>query len=420
MFSMNVLERRILESIDADQVSRLTGELVAIPSYNGDEVEAQRFMADRLRTIGLEVDTWSIDFEALRRHPDFSMSIDRREGLGVVGAIGNGAKSLILCGHIDTVSIGDPEKWDTNPLKAAVRDGRLYGLGVCDMKGGLASALTAVKALMDAGVELEGRLIYESCIGEEDGGCGALATCLRGYKADAGIIIEPTECKVAPEIAGAVSFRVTIIGRSAHACVREEGESAIEKFVTIFSGLKELERERNMKMISQLFRRYRLPYALNVGLIHGGRWPGTVPDEVTFEARMGVGVGEEIAHAKAELEAKLKEVSDSDPWLRGHPSKVEWSGYSFASSRIEVSHPIVETLTKSYGDVTGLKSPLEGMPYASDARLLISVGETPTVVFGPGDVRDAHRPNESVSLEALETSSKVLALTILRFLGYKK
>ncbi|MEM2922473.1 MAG: ArgE/DapE family deacylase [Candidatus Bathyarchaeia archaeon] len=416
---MNILERRILDSIDADQVSRLTGELVAVPSHGGDEVEAQKFMANRLRTIGLEVDTWSIDFEELRRHPAFSMSIDRREGLGVVGTYGNGAKSLILCGHIDTVGVGDPEKWDTNPLKAAVRDGRLYGLGVCDMKGGLASALTAVKALMDAGVELEGRLIYESCIGEEDGGCGALATCLRGYKADAGIIMEPTECKVAPEIAGAVSFRVTITGRSAHACVREEGESAIEKFVTIFSGLKELETERNMKMISQLFRRYRLPYALNVGLIHGGRWPGTVPDEVIFEARMGVGVGEEIAHAKAELEAKLREVSNSDPWLRDHPPKVEWSGYSFASSRIEVSHPIVETLTKSYREVTGLKPPLEGMPYASDARLLISIGETPTVVFGPGDVRDAHRPNESVSLEALENSSKILTLMILRFLGYK-
>ena len=419
MLSMNVLEKRILDSIDAHEVSQLTCELVAVPSHSGHEVEAQKFIANKLHSIGLEVDTWNIDFEELKKHYDFSMSIDRHEGLGVVGGYGSGAKSLILCGHIDTVDIGDPEKWGTNPLKATIRGDRLYGLGTCDMKGGLASALTAVKALIDAGVELDGRLIYESCIGEEDGGCGALAACLRGYKGDAGIVMEPTECKVAPEVGGAVSFKVTILGRSAHACIREEGESAIEKFVTILNGLKELEAERNIRMSSQLFRRYRLPYALNVGIIQGGRWPGTVPDEVCFEARMGVGVGEEITHAKAELEKRLKEVSESDPWLRDHPPKVEWSGYRFASSRIDSNHPIVETLAQSYIDVTGFEPSFEGMPYASDARLLINVGGTPTVVFGPGDVRDAHRPNESVSLAALETSSKTIALTILRFLGSK-
>lgn len=419
MGCMNSLEKRIIESIDLKEIIQLVGELVAIPSHSGDEAKAQKLMAQKLSDTGFKVDTWSIDFKELKNRPDFSMNIERHEGLGVVGVYGDGGKSLILCGHIDTVDFGDPEKWSCNPLKTEIRGARLYGRGVCDMKGGLASALIAVKTIVESEVELDGRLIYESCIGEEDGGCGALATCLRGYKADAGIIMEPTECKIAPEVAGALSFRVTVEGESTHASVREEGVSAIEKFVTVFNGLRELEMERNARMKTRLFGRYQFPYALNIGSIQGGGWAGTVPGRVTFEARMGVGVGETIANAKLELEERLKEVADSDRWLRSHPPKVEWSGYSFAPSMIEVNHPIVETLGKSYSDVTGLKPSLEGMPYASDARLLVNVGETPTVVFGPGNVRDAHRPDENVSLEELEASSKILALTILRFLGYK-
>ncbi|OGD47855.1 hypothetical protein A3K69_05955 [Candidatus Bathyarchaeota archaeon RBG_16_57_9] len=416
---MNAVERRVLDSVNLKDITRLAGELVAIPSHGGKESRVQRFMAERLRGLGFEVDSWALDFGELRRHPDFSMSIPRDEGLGVVGAMSAGDRSLILCGHIDTVDPGDPNNWAMDPMKATVKDGRLYGRGVCDMKGGLAAALVAAKAVMDAGVTLKGRLIYESCIGEEDGGCGALATCLRGYKADAGIIMEPSETKVAPEVAGAMSFKATIPGRSAHACVRDEGVSAIEKFVTVLNGLMELEAERNSRVSNPLYKRYKTPYALNVGMIRGGQWPGTVPESVTFEGRIGVAVRETQQHARDELERKVREIADGDPWLRDHRPTVEWSGYSFAPSRVPVDHPIVKTLGSAYKDATGQEPVYEGMTYASDARLLINVGGTPTVVFGPGDVRTAHGANESVSLGELEATARTLALTVLRFLGYE-
>jgi len=413
---MNDSERRVLDSIDHEGMMEFIGRLVPTPSYGGKETAAQKVVAEKLRGLGFDIDTWMIDFDELRRHPDYSMSIPRDEGMGVVGTWGEGEPSLMLCGHIDTVAPGERGNWDTPPLEATIRDGRLYGRGVADMKAGLACGIFAVKALMDAGVKPRGRVLLASVIGEEDGGCGALATSLR-YSADAGVIMEPTEAKIAPEIAGAMSFTVTVPGRGVHACVREEGVSAIEKFITLFNGLKEIERERNDGVDDPLYGRYNTPYALNVGTVVGGDWPGTVPERVEFKARLGVKVGESKEEARRQLEAGIGEIADGDPWLRGNRPEVRWDGYSFASSMVPVDHPIVSAVAESYREVTGVDPVYEGMTYASDARLLINVGGIPTVVFGPGDVRDAHGPNESVSLEELTTVVETLALTVLRFLG---
>ena len=417
---MNAAERRVLDAIDYDAMYSFIDELIATPSYGGYESKAQELMAAKLAEHGLNIDKWVIDFDTLSKHPDFSMSYERKEGLGVVGtAGGDGDKSIILCGHIDTVAPGDIENWDTLPLKATIKDGRLYGRGATDMKAALAGALYAVKAVMDT-VKPKGKIIFESVIGEEDGGCGALATCLRGYRADAGIVMEPSETKVAPEIAGAMSFRITVPGKSVHACVKDEGISAIEKFIVVYNGLMDLEKERNKRFTDPLYNRYTSPYALSIGTVKGGVWPGTVAESVVFEGRIGVAVGEAEEAARRELELKVEALADADPWLREHRPKVEWVGYSFASSMIPVDHPIVQEIGAAYRDITGKEPVHEGMTYASDVRHLINVAETPTTVFGPGDVRVAHGANEYVPIDQLETMVKTLALTIMRFIGYEE
>jgi acetylornithine deacetylase len=215
-----------------------------------------------------------------------------------------------------------------------------------------------------------------------------------------------------------MSFRVTVPGRSAHACVREEGVSAVEKFIDLHQGLRELEASRNERFHNPLYRRYGIPYAISIGKVEGGQWPGSVPEEVLFEGRMGVAVGEPEENARRELEAKVAEVADADSWLRENPPRVEWVGYSFSSSRIPIDHPIVKTIGGAYRDVSGREPGLEGMTYASDVRHLINVGKTPTTVFGPGDIRVAHGPNENVAVDEIELTVKTLALTILRYVGY--
>jgi len=413
------VESRVLDSIDVDGMIEYLCELVSIPSFGGRETDAQRSVAAKLRSIGLEVDVWDIDFDTLRSHPAFSMPIEREEGVGVVGVLGEerGGKSLILNGHIDTVSPGDEANWSHPPLKGTVSGGLVYGRGVADMKGGLCCAIFAAKAIKDAGVKLKGRLSVQSVIGEEDGGVGALATVLRGHTADAAVIMEPTELKMGPAHSGALAFSVTVPGKSAHACVREEGVSAIEKFIPLFNGLRALENQRNEPIDDPLYARYKIPYPINIGTVQGGTWPGSVPESLEFQGRVGVVVGEKVEDARRSVEEAISRVADADSWMREHRPLVEWSGYQFDPASIPMDHPLVETVKEAFTEATGEAAQLEGMTYASDMRHLVNTGRTPTLLFGPGDVRNAHGPDEYVEVDELIAATRTLAMTALRFCG---
>ncbi len=418
MRSMNSVEERVLGSLDVEGLVKSVCDLIEIPSVTGEESAAQRFVASLMSEVGLDVDVWEIDLDALRRNPHFSMGVDRKEGLGVVGAMGgSGGKSLILNGHIDVVSPGNESNWRHPPWVGTVEGGRLYGRGAVDMKGGLCCALHAVKAVRDAGVELDGRLMVESVVGEEDGGVGALAAVLRGYKADGAIIMEPTELKVAPAQAGSHCFRMRIKGLSAHACVREEGVSALDKFMPIYNALMNLEAKRNSEVRDPLYSRYRLPIPLNIGVVKCGTWPSSVPEELVFEGRYGIGVDEDVDEAHRAFEDAVSNAAGSDDWLSIHPPKIEWVGGQFNPARTPMDNRISTTLAKAYENATGSSAIYEGVTYGSDMRHLVNVGNIPTVLFGPGDVRLCHRPDENVPVDELIKAASTIALTITRFCG---
>jgi len=414
-------ETRALEALDIDGMVDYLCSLIAVPSTGGRETEAQSHVAAELRRIGFSVDTWEIDFDEARRHPSFSMGIPREEGVGVVGTMGGEeGRSLILNGHIDVVSAGDESNWTHPPWEGTVEDGLLYGRGAVDMKGGLVCALYAAKAIRDAGFKLKGKLILESAIGEEDGGVGTLAAVLRGYRADGAIIMEPSELNLIAAQAGALAFRVTVQGKSAHACVREEGVSAIEKFIPLHDALRALETERNKGINDPLYRRYSIPYPINIGKVQGGNWPGSVAESLFFEGRIGVPVGERIEEARRSLEGAIRRASERDPWLREHPPRVEWIGYQFKPASIPVRDPVMETVAGSFRDAAGRAPRIEGVPYSSDMHYLVYDAETPTLLFGPGDVRRSHSPDECVPISDLVTVTRTLCLAAMRFCGIKE
>ena len=232
--------------------------------------------------------------------------------------------------------------------------------------------------------------------------------------------MEPTEVKIAPAHSGALAFTVEVPGRSAHACVREEGVSAIENFIALFNALRNRETERNRGINDPLYARYGTPYPINVGTVQGGNWPGSVPESLVFQGRVRVVVGEKVEDARKSVENDIAKAADADPWLKENPPRLEWSGYQFDSASIETTHPIVEEVQKAYNDATGEPAKLEGMTYASDMRHLVKIGGVPTVLFGPGDVRQAHAPDEYVEIGELVIAARVLALTALRFCGYEE
>jgi acetylornithine deacetylase len=279
----------------------------------------------------------------------------------------------------------------------------------------------AAKAIRDTSVCLKGRLLIQSVIGEEDGGCGTLATVLRGHTGDGAIVVEPTGLCIAPAQAGALNFRLTVPGAAAHGCVREEGVSAIELFIPLYRALMDLEARRNAEArrrddaVSRLYARYTTPYALSIGVVRAGEWASTVAETPVAEGRYAV--GENLAEARWMLEETVMHTARADPWLREHPPRLEWWGDRFAPSSTPLDHPLVETTAAAFAAITSVLATLEGMTYGADMRLLVHDGRTPTILFGPGDVRDAHRPNERVAIADLETATRTLALTALCFCG---
>jgi acetylornithine deacetylase len=418
---LTAAEADVLNLIDRDRMLADLAALIAIPSLGGREAPAQEWMGAALRQIGVHMDMWDIDFAALAQHPAYSMEVARDRGLGVVGTLGDGdGPTLILNGHVDVVPIGDPTQWSVNPWEATIENGAVFGRGACDMKGGLAAALAALRALAASRVPLAGRVALHSVVAEEDGGAGTLATILRGHRGDGAISMEPTTLILAPAHAGALTFRITVPGISAHGCVREEGVSAIEAFRPVHDALLTLEADRNTRLRQSLFDRYRLPFALSIGRISAGDWPSSVPDSLTCEGRYGIAPGEDAADAQHAFEAAVAIAAASHPFLIDHPPRVEWWGGQFMPARTPDDAPILRTASAAITDVMGAPPRIEGMTYGADMRLLVNEARIPTVLFGAGDVRRAHRPNESVPIEELLIVARTLALTAMRFCGVRQ
>ncbi|MDX1520591.1 MAG: ArgE/DapE family deacylase [Anaerolineae bacterium] len=416
---LSATEERVLAALDIDGMLEYLCDLVAVPSLSGEETAAQEHVAAQMARCGLELDVWELDFAELSRHPSYSAEVDRRRGLGVVGVMGDdrGGRSLIFNGHSDVVPAGDPANWRYPPWQGTIANGNVYGRGALDMKGGLCCAIFAAKAIHEAGVRLKGKLMIESVIGEEDGGAGTLAAVVRGYQADGAVIMEPTELMVAPAQAGALNFRINVPGLSAHGCFREEGVSAFEKFIPIYQAIMALEQDRNQAITDPLFADYSLPHAICIGTIRAGDWASSVAEWLTCEGRFGIAVNEDIATARRTLEQTVAAAAQADSWLREHPPRLEWWGGQFHPASIPVDHPIVGTVGQAFQSITGRKAHLQGMTYGADMRLLVNDGNTPTVMFGPGDVRKAHQPDEHVPIANLVTVARTLALTAMRFCG---
>ncbi|CAN5856957.1 hypothetical protein BH11MYX4_BH11MYX4_45700 [soil metagenome] len=272
-------------------------------------------------------------------------------------------------------------------------------------------------AIREAGIQLRGRVLLESVVGEEDGGLGTFATLRRGYRGDAAIINEPNDLAITPACAGALTFRLTFTGRATHASVRQEGVSTVEKLWLVWKALQELEARRNVTN-NPLFAPFSLPYPLNVGTVRAGDWPSSVPDQLVAEGRVGVALGETVLDARSALERAVTEASAADPWLREHPVTVSWFGGQFASGQIAADHPLVHLVSGTHLNLEGNVPDVHGAPYGSDLRLMVGLGGVPTLHYGPGNVKHAHAPDEHVPIAHLRAVVRTLVVSILRFCGH--
>jgi len=411
-------EARALEALDTDACVRLAQDLIRVPSVTGNERAVQDLVALMLEEAGLEVDRFEADVSRLKAHPRFpGMEVERSEAVLVAGLLGQkDERSLILNGHVDVVPVGDRQAWHASPWSAHIQAGRLYGRGACDMKAGLAVGISAAAALKKSGLPLRGRLIVQSVVGEEDGGIGSFAMAERGYRADAAYVLEPTRLRVIPAQAGALSFRVRIRGRSAHASVRYEGVSAIEKFELVEVRLRQLERSLNQQA-HPLFTDYPIAYALSIGRVRAGSWSSTVPDELECEGRVGVPVGMASGEVRRQFAAAITDAAQRDPWLSQHPPQVEWYGGQFDAVEVDPGLPPFAALQEAHAEEFGVPAELVGAPYGSDMRLLVHEAETPAILYGPGDIRQAHATDEWIAVDEIVQAARVITAASARYLA---
>jgi acetylornithine deacetylase len=219
-------------------------ELVRIRSLTGEEGEAQADIARRLRALSAEVTVEEPDVRAMfEKYPDVAQYpthwqhdlilpyehlptwqalqqsglekvLNYRGRPNVVGVFGGegGGKSLILNGHIDTVTIEPREQWTRDPFGAEIDGGRMFGRGTSDMKGGMAAALMAMTCLAEAGIRLKGEVTYQSVVNEEHAGNGTLDLMRRGWSADAAIVLEPTNNTISVGHTGGLYWQVSVPG----------------------------------------------------------------------------------------------------------------------------------------------------------------------------------------------------------------
>ena len=431
MTDVAALERAAVEAVSAGRIAADLRDLVAIPSVTGTsaEVAAADHVVGMLRRAGraVTVDRRDVDPAALARDPDHPGSEVPRDVLPLVAGTVRAARPgrrLLLSGHLDVVPAGDPATWATPPFAPEVRGGMVTGRGACDMKGGLVAAIEALRAVATlAGPDgllpepLAGEALFVGVPSEEDGGAGTLAAIRAGWTADAAVVTEPTRLELVTAGAGAITFRLTVHGRAAHASTRREGVSALEKLEVLHAALRLDEAERSAAETDPRMIALGLPYPTIIGTVSGGEWASTVPDLVVAEGRYGVRLGQDSGAAFDELRAAIDAACAGDDWLREHPATVAVVGGRFDSVDLPAGDPLPASLAAVAADVDGSAPAMVAVPYGSDMRLWVRVGGTPCVLFGPGDVRAAHAADESVALDDVVRCARVLAAWLVRGLA---
>ena len=361
----------------------LLRDLVAIDSVNPElvpgakgEAEIAAYCAEWMRREGFDVEVQ----EAAPGRPN------------VVGVLEGAApgRSLMLCGHIDTVGV----EGMAAPFSAHVREGRLYGRGSQDMKGGVAAMMVAAQRARES--LKSGRLIVACVCDEEYESIGAQAL-VRKWTADAAVVTEPTDLRVAVTHKGFAWLTIGTRGRAAHGSRPAEGRDAILRMGRVLARLETLGIELSNRAADPLTG----PPSLHASTIEGGREWSSYPDGCELKLERRTVAGETDATVMREIEALLAGLRSEDPEFEGSARLIT----SRAPHAVSPSHELPAMLS-SLARARGASGEIAGMSFWTDASILGDAG-IPSVLFGPGGA-GLHSVEEYVTLSDVEDCAMVL------------
>ncbi len=393
-------------------------DLIRFPSVCGEEMDAVRYMNERMEAAGLAPKIVPLD-PAIKSHPEYTHYTTEPswEGRGnLVTDYGGeaGGRSLALNAHLDIVPAGawaegyDPKR----------EDDLIIGRGACDDKGGVVAGYLAMRALKECGIRTAGRLSCHHVIDEETGGNGTLSLLAGGYTADAAIVGECTDNVICPANRGAVWFQLTTTGVSTHMGEIDNGVSAIEKANQAIAILKEYEKYLIENFMDHHYFRglKHRPIQLCVGMIKAGVWPSMVPDRCEVEGGMGFLPNKDLFEVEEEMRQWILERGDE--WLREH-FELRYDKLHNAAYEVPRDHPFVLAMQGVAPDA-GVSDELRGWTVSCDARLFGRVAGMPAVCAGPGKLQHAHSATERVSLPELVKTAKLYAFTAMDWCGVEE
>lgn len=398
---MDSIERKLTERRERHidflkQLVSLNSSVIDM-GRRGNELCVQELIESTLSSVGADIDRFVPDNGAMRGHPEYNPGHSYEGRPNIVGVIkgAGGGRSLMINAHADVVPAGT-EGWLCPPYEPRIIDGRLYGRGACDMKAGGAAALMALETLHECGIKLAGDVIFESVVDEEGGGNGTLACCLKGYKADAAVIPEPTGLSIMPAHMGWLFYRITFSGKPIHCAFKWKGVNAVDKCLDFMCRMREV--ERNWAISKR--HPYLPPPTLCFTVIHGGDSSSTVPEKCVLDMSLHFHPCEtENGRIGSRIDAQLRDeiarFVGADPWLSANPPQVECFQQGNAYD-IGADHPIVTCMRSCLESCMGRRPEIQGLASGADARLLTNFANTPTVLCGPGSIDNAHSINEYV------------------------
>jgi acetylornithine deacetylase len=380
-----------MDAFTPDEVTQLLSELVAIDSTNpvlvpggAGEAEMAAFIASWLEKAGLEVQL----VETAPGRPNV-VGIARGQG---------GGRTLVLNGHMDTVGTGEMKHAHT----PRVLDGRLYGRGAYDMKGGLAACMLAAAEATKAG--LRGDVILQAVVDEEYASIGTQALAPR-FKADGAIVAEFTELKLIVAHKGFVWLEVETTGTAAHGSRPDLGVDAIVKMGRVLAAIEQLDQTLRSKPVHPLL----WSGSVHASLIKGGRELSSYPEQCILSIERRTLPGETHRTAKEELVAIVRELEQADPTFKGLVRR----GLDRLPLETPESEDVFIATRAAASRVLGKDPQIAGVPFWTDAALLSAAG-IPSILFGPSGA-GAHAAEEWVDLASVKACAEVYLATALDF-----
>lgn len=372
-------DNSVLKFIDKDEAVKLLQDMIAFKTVNepGDEKPLAEFIKEKLQDIGIEA---VVD------------DLGNNRG-NVIGRIkGSGEReALLFNGHLDTVPPGDID-WEYGPYSGKVVDGKIYGRGSADMKGGLAAMLIALKAVKKAGWKLKGDFIYSATAGEEADSIGAVKFVEDGGLDDVGAIIigEPGSSAINIAEKGAFWIQITTYGKTAHGSFPEKGSNAVTHMNALLSELisYKFKYEEN-EMVGHP--------TMNISTIKGGVKTNVVPDKCSITVDMrtvpGMDHKEIIKDFENIIEKLSQEIKDfkADIKILNDRPAVE----------TKADNPFVKLAIETVKEEFNRDIKAEGVNFYTDASIFLPVKQVPCIFYGPGDSSMAHQPNENITIDSL-------------------